>query len=172
MSGKTSMSMRLVANTIANGGQCVWVDAERCITKELLTQFQIPYPGLNILLTDDLDSTFDMLYTFIASRSVDLIVIDTLAAIPSKYDDDTHFRNVRSHIAVLMDKIKDTATAALILNQTRTHIDRNDRPTIISATGDISIYTHATLYTDHRHITRIRPLPILQADNPVAHLFP
>lgn len=170
MSGKTSMSLRLAARTIADGGHCIWVDAERCITKDLLTQFQIPADGIHILLPDDLDTTFQMLYTLIASRSVDLIVIDTLSAIPSPHDDDTHFREVRTHVARLMDRIKDTATAALILNQTRTHVGRGDHPTIISATGDISLYSHATIYTDHRHITRLRPLPLQQAPNPISSL--
>lgn len=85
-SGKTTLALQMTAGVQAQGRHCLWVDAERSFNSQYARQLGVDTDSLLMAGYEDGDFIMRLLAEFVASDEVELIVVDTLSALPSYSD--------------------------------------------------------------------------------------
>jgi recombination protein RecA len=80
-SGKTSLALHVVANAQATGGLAAFIDAEHALDPEYCTKLGVHIDDLLVAQPDNGEQALEIAETLIRSGSVDVIVIDSVAAL-------------------------------------------------------------------------------------------
>jgi recombination protein RecA len=80
-SGKTTLSLHIAANTQKAGGTVAFVDAEHAMDPEYAKKIGVNIDELLISQPDAGEQALDIVETLVRSNAVDLIVVDSVAAL-------------------------------------------------------------------------------------------
>ncbi len=80
-SGKTTLALTVVASAQKNGGVCAYIDAEHAMDPEYATKLGVNIDDMLISQPDSGEQALEIAETLIRSNSVDVIVIDSVAAL-------------------------------------------------------------------------------------------
>ena len=80
-SGKTTLSLHVIAEMQKQGGQCAFVDAEHALDPEYAKRIGVKTADLLISQPDTGEQALDIVETLVRSTAVDVIVIDSVAAL-------------------------------------------------------------------------------------------
>ena len=80
-SGKTSLALHVVANAQSTGGLAAFIDAEHALDPEYCTKLGVHIDDLLVAQPDNGEQALEIAETLIRSGSVDVIVIDSVAAL-------------------------------------------------------------------------------------------
>jgi recombination protein RecA len=80
-SGKTTLSLHIVANAQKKGGIAAFVDAEHALDPEYAKRIGVQINDLLISQPDTGEQALDVVETLVRSGSVDIIVVDSVAAL-------------------------------------------------------------------------------------------
>ncbi len=80
-SGKTSLALHVVANAQATGGLAAFIDAEHALDPEYCAKLGVHVDDLLVAQPDNGEQALEIADTLIRSGSVDVIVIDSVAAL-------------------------------------------------------------------------------------------
>ena len=80
-SGKTTLSLHIAANTQKAGGTVAFVDAEHAMDPEYAKKIGVDVKNLLISQPDAGEQALDIVETLVASNAVDLVVVDSVAAL-------------------------------------------------------------------------------------------
>ena len=80
-SGKTSLSLHVVANAQATGGLAAFIDAEHALDPEYCGKLGVHVDDLLVAQPDNGEQALEIADTLIRSGSVDVIVVDSVAAL-------------------------------------------------------------------------------------------
>jgi recombination protein RecA len=80
-SGKTTLSLHIVANAQKTGGVCAFVDAEHALDPEYAKRIGVNINDLLISQPDTGEQALDIVETLVRSNMVDVIVVDSVAAL-------------------------------------------------------------------------------------------
>ena len=83
-SGKTTLSLHIVANAQKAGGVAAFVDAEHALDPEYAKRIGVNIQNLLISQPDTGEQALDIVETLVRSNMVDVIVIDSVAALVPK----------------------------------------------------------------------------------------
>lgn len=94
-SGKTTLSLHIVANAQKSGGVAAFVDAEHALDPEYAKRIGVNIDNLLISQPDNGEQALDIVETLVRSNMVDVIVVDSVAALVPKAEiegemGDTH----------------------------------------------------------------------------------
>ena len=81
MSGKTTLALTVVASAQRTGGICAYIDAEHAMDPEYAGKLGVSIDDLLISQPDSGEQALEIAETLIRSNSVDVIVIDSVAAL-------------------------------------------------------------------------------------------
>lgn len=81
MSGKTTLALTVVASAQKTGGICAYIDAEHAMDPEYATKLGVNIDDMLISQPDSGEQALEIAETLIRSNSVDVIVIDSVAAL-------------------------------------------------------------------------------------------
>eukprot|EP01027_Heterolobosea_sp_BB2_P016589 GEZU01023600.1.p1 GENE.GEZU01023600.1~~GEZU01023600.1.p1 ORF type:complete len:268 (-),score=87.61 GEZU01023600.1:149-952(-) len=84
MSGKTTFALQVLAQSQKNGGNCVFIDAEHALDPEYAKQVGVNIDDLYITQPDCGEQALEICDTLVRSGAVDVIVIDSVAALVPK----------------------------------------------------------------------------------------
>ena len=88
-SGKTLTMLKAIASCQADGGICAFVDAEQSFSPSWAEKIGVNVNELIFSQPDSLEDTFEVVLALAESGGVDLIVVDSVAAmVPKKEIDD------------------------------------------------------------------------------------
>jgi recombination protein RecA len=87
-SGKSTLAMNIVAQVQKAGGKAVYIDAENAMDAEYATKMGINVNELVISQPDTGEQGLQILEAFVSSGTVDLIVVDSVAALVPKAEID------------------------------------------------------------------------------------
>lgn len=125
-SGKTTLALQMAAGVQAQGRHCLWVDAECALDFGYARRLGVDTSSLLVTRCGDGDSVVRILSEFVASDEVELIVIDTLSALPSRDDlkkgvnrSETHMARMRRWVRYLAEQKEYGCCCTLILSQMR-----------------------------------------------------
>src|SRR6266481_7520681 len=80
-SGKTTLAMHMVAEVQKRGGISAFVDAEHALDPEYASKIGVKLADLLISQPDTGEQALDIVETLVRSNAVDIIVIDSVAAL-------------------------------------------------------------------------------------------
>jgi recombination protein RecA len=83
-SGKTTLSLHIIANAQKTGGIAAFVDAEHALDPEYAKKIGVNINDLLISQPDNGEQALDIVETLVRSNMVDVIVVDSVAALVPK----------------------------------------------------------------------------------------
>jgi len=130
-SGKTTLALHVIASAQKAGGVAAFIDAEHALDPTWAKRLGVDVSGLLISQPDTGEQALDIAEMLIASNSVDVIVVDSVAALTPKAElegemGDTHVglqaRLMSQAMRKLTGIINKSKTALIFINQIRMKI--------------------------------------------------
>ena len=87
-SGKTTLSLQVIAECQRNGGVCAFIDAEHALDVYYAKNLGVDTENLLVSQPDNGEQALSILETIACSGGVDLIVVDSVAALTPKAEID------------------------------------------------------------------------------------
>jgi len=130
-SGKTTLSLQLVANAQKKGGNAAYIDAEHALDPAYSRKIGVDIDNLLISQPDYGEQALEVAETLVRSGAVDIIVIDSVAALVPKTElegdmGDSHIglqaRLMSQALRKLTSTIAKSTTTTIFVNQIREKI--------------------------------------------------
>ena len=130
-SGKTTIALQVVAQAQKAGGEGAFIDAEHALDPSYAAKLGIDVPRLLLSQPDSGEQALEIVDALVRSGGVDVIVIDSVAALTPKAEIDgemgashvgLHARLMSQALRKLTGTIKTSNTMVLFINQIRMKI--------------------------------------------------
>lgn len=130
-SGKTTVALHAIANCQRAGGVAVFIDAEHALDPEYAKALGVDIDALLVSQPDTGEQALEIADTLIRSGSIDIIVIDSVAALVPRAEiegemGDSHMglqaRLMSQALRKLTGVLNSTKTTAIFINQLRDKI--------------------------------------------------
>jgi recombination protein RecA len=130
-SGKTTLALHAVAEAQKNGGTCAFVDAEHALDPAYAQKLNVDVENLIISQPDSGEQALEIADTLVRSGAVDLLVIDSVAALVPKAElegemGDHHVglqaRLMSQALRKLTGSVAKSNTTIIFINQIRIKI--------------------------------------------------
>tara|TARA_B110000438_G_scaffold299835_1_gene350820 strand:+ start:651 stop:1652 length:1002 start_codon:yes stop_codon:yes gene_type:complete len=127
-SGKTTLTLHIVAEAQKLGGYAAFIDAEHAMDPEYAKKLGVDTDNLLISQPDTGEQALDITETLVRSGALDVIVIDSVAALVPKAEldgdmGDTHVglqaRLMSQALRKLTGTVSKSSTAVIFINQIR-----------------------------------------------------
>ena len=129
--GKTALALQIVAHVQRSGSAAAWIDAEHAFSPPFAAQLGVDVSRLPAAVPDSAEQAGAIARQFLASGALDLVVIDSAAALVPEMDKGAiigpgglQSRVLGSELRKLAASAGRSGAAVLILNQTRMQTDR------------------------------------------------
>jgi len=163
-SGKTTLAMHIIAEAQKQGGIAAFIDAEHAFDRFYAEKLGIDTQNLLISQPDHGEQALEITDSLIRSAAIDVIVIDSVAALTPKSEIDgemgdskmgLHARLMSQALRKLTANIAKTGTVCIFINQLREKIGvmfGNPETT----TGGNALKFYASVRLDIRRIGQIK----------------
>jgi recombination protein RecA len=130
-SGKTTLALQVVAQAQKVGGIAAYIDAEHALDPEYAEKLGVNIDDLLISQPDSGEQALDIAETLVRSASIDIIVVDSVAALVPRAEidgdmGDSHMglqaRLMSQALRKLTSSISSTNTCFIFINQLRDKI--------------------------------------------------
>jgi len=127
-SGKTTLSLHVVANAQKAGGQVAYIDAEHALDPTYAKRLKVDVDNLLISQPDSGEQALDIAETLVRSGALDIIVIDSVAALVPRAEIEGEMgaqfiglqaRLMSQALRKLAGSIARTKTTIIFINQLR-----------------------------------------------------
>ncbi|XP_049848808.1 protein RecA-like [Schistocerca gregaria] len=127
-SGKTTLALHCIASAQANGGQCVFVDAEHALDVNWARKLGIKTETLLVAQPDSGEQALEIVDTLVQTGQIDVIVLDSVAALVPRLELEgdmgslqigAQARLMSQAMRKLAGSLKKNKTLLIFLNQIR-----------------------------------------------------
>jgi len=163
-SGKTTLALHIVAEAQKTGGYAAFIDAEHAMDPEYAKKLGVDIENLLISQPDTGEQALDIAETLVRSSALDVIVIDSVAALVPKAEldgemGDTHMglqaRLMSQALRKLTGSVAKSRTSIIFINQIRHKIGvMFGSPE--TTTGGNALKFYSSLRLDIRRIAQIK----------------
>jgi len=164
MSGKTTLVLHILAEAQKRGGMGAFVDAEHALDPDYAKRIGVNVDDLLISQPDSGEQALQIVETLVRSGSVDVIAIDSVAALTPKaeiagemgeFQIGLQARLMSQALRKLSGIVSKTKTSVIFLNQTRMKIGvRFGNPE--TTPGGLALKFYASVRIDLRRIAQIK----------------
>lgn len=163
-SGKTTLAQHIIAEVQKQGGLAAFVDAEHALDPDYARKIGVNIDELLISQPDNGEQALDIVETLVRSNAVDVIVVDSVAALTPKAEiegemGDSHMglqaRLMSQALRKLTSIISKTKTVVIFINQLRQKIGvvfGNPETT----TGGVALKFYSSLRVEVRRSAQIK----------------
>lgn len=164
-SGKTTLTLHLIAECQKNGGVCAFVDAEHALDVKYAKNLGIDTDNLYISQPDFGEQALDIVETLARSGAVDLIIVDSVAALTPKSEiegdmGDQHVglqaRLMSQALRKLTGVVHKMGTTVVFINQIRMKIGAMGYGTPETTTGGNALKFYASVRLDVRKVATLK----------------
>src|SRR3989440_7195962 len=163
-SGKTTVALHAIANAQRAGGVTAFIDAEHALDPSWAKRVGVDLESLLVSQPSHGEEALKIAEMLIKSNAVDIIVIDSVAALAPKSEvegeiGDQHMglqaRLMSQALRMLNPTISKTKTCMVFIDQIRQKIDvMVDNPE--NTTGDLALEFYCSVRLDIRKITSVK----------------
>lgn len=130
-SGKTTLTLHMLAEVQNRGGQAAFIDAEHALDPDYAEKIGVKLDDLLISQPDTGEQALDIVETLVRSNGVDLIVVDSVAALTPRAEIEgemgdshmgLHARLMSQALRKLAGIISKSRTTVVFINQIRMKI--------------------------------------------------
>jgi recombination protein RecA len=158
-SGKTTLTLHVIAEAQKNGGTCAFIDAEHALDPAYAKKLGVNIDELLISQPDTGDQALEIADTLVRSGAVDVLVVDSVAALVPRQELEGHMglhaRLMSQALRKLTGSISKSRTMVIFINQIRMKIGvmfGNPETT----TGGNALKFYASVRLDIRRIGQIK----------------
>ncbi len=164
-SGKTTLSLQVIASAQKNGDVCAFIDAEHALDVLYAKNLGVDVDNLLVSQPDFGEQALDILETLARSGAVSLIVVDSVAALTPKSEiegdmGDTHVglqaRLMSQALRKLTAVLHKTNTTVIFINQIRMKIGMMGYGSPETTTGGNALKFYASVRIDVRRIATLK----------------
>lgn len=164
-SGKTTLSLQIIAESQASGGVCAFVDAEHALDVKYAGNLGVDIENLLVSQPDFGEQALDIVETLARSGAVDVIVIDSVAALTPKSEiegdmGDSHMgvqaRLMSQALRKLTAVVHKMNTTVIFINQIRMKIGTMGYGSPETTTGGNALKFYASVRIDVRKIATLK----------------
>lgn len=164
-SGKTTLTLHAIAQTQKAGGVCAFIDAEHAMDPAYATSIGININDLIISQPDYGEQALDIAEMLIRSNAVDMLVIDSVAALVPKAElegemGDHHVglqaRLMSQALRKLTPVVHKSKTVLIFINQIRSKINSMPFGNNETTTGGNALKFYASIRLDIRRIATLK----------------
>jgi len=164
-SGKTTLALQTIASAQAEGKICAFIDAEHALDIVYAKAIGVDVDNLLISQPDFGEQALDILDTLSRSGAVDLIVVDSVAALTPKTElegdmGDTHVglqaRLMSQALRKITAILHKTNTAVIFINQIRMKIGTMGYGSPETTTGGNALKFYSSVRIDIRRISTLK----------------
>ena len=164
-SGKTTLTLHIIAESQRKGGVCAFIDAEHALDVGYAKNLGVDVENLLISQPDYGEQALDIVETIARSGAVDLIVIDSVAALTPKVEIEGEMSDQQVGVqARLMSKALRKLTGVLhkmnctiiFINQIRMKIGTMGYGSPETTTGGNALKFYASVRIDIRKIATLK----------------
>jgi len=164
-SGKTTLALQITAQSQKEGGICAFVDAEHALDVKYAGNLGVDTENLLVSQPDFGEQALDIVETLTRSGAVDLIVIDSVAALTPKTEiegdmGDTHVglqaRLMSQALRKLTGVVHKMGTTIVFINQIRMKIGTMGYGSPETTTGGNALKFYASVRIDVRRIATLK----------------
>lgn len=130
-SGKTTLTLHAIAEAQKTGGNCVFVDVEHALDISYAQKLGVNINNLLVIQPDYGEQALESVDTFVKSKAIDMIVVDSVAALVPKAEIDgemgdshmgLHARLMSQALRKLTSSISKSNCIIIFINQIRMKI--------------------------------------------------
>ncbi|CAM2787971.1 recombinase RecA [Helicobacter burdigaliensis] len=164
-SGKTTLALQIVAECQKNGGICAFIDAEHALDVTYAKRLGVDVENLLVSQPDFGEQALEILETLTRSGGVDLIVIDSVAALTPKSEiegdmGDQHVglqaRLMSQALRKVTGVIHKMNTTVIFINQIRMKIGVMGYGSPETTTGGNALKFYASVRIDVRRVATLK----------------
>ena len=164
-SGKTTLTLHAIAETQKAGGVCAFIDAEHALDTTYAKNLGVDVDNLLVSQPDYGEQALEIMETVIRSGAVDLVVIDSVAALTPKVEIDGDMDDQQVGVqARLMSKALRKITGLLnkmnctviFINQIRMKIGMTGYGSPETTTGGNALKFYSSVRLDIRRIATLK----------------
>ena len=172
-SGKTTLTLHLIAQCQKAGGVCAFVDAEHALDPNYAKNLGVDIDNIYISQPDFGEQALDVVETLARSGAVDLIVVDSVAALTPKNEidgdmGDQHVglqaRLMSQALRKLTSVVHKMGSTVIFINQIRMKIGAMGYGTPETTTGGNALKFYSSVRIDVRRIATLK-----QGEDPVGN---
>lgn len=164
-SGKTTLAMHAIAQAQKRGGICAFIDAEHALDANYASNIGININDLIISQPDYGEQALDIAEMLVRSGAIDIIVIDSVAALVPKAElegdmGDVHMglqaRLMSQALRKLTPVVHKSKTVLIFINQVRQNIGGMPFSPKETTTGGKALKFYASLRLDVRRVASLK----------------
>jgi len=164
-SGKTTLALQIIAECQKKGGICAFVDAEHALDIKYAGNLGVDIDNLFVSQPDYGEQALDIVETIARSGAIDLIVVDSVAALTPKVEIDGDMGDQQVGLqARLMSKalrkltgvVHKMNTTIIFINQIRMKIGMMGYGSPETTTGGNSLKFYSSVRIDIRRIATLK----------------
>ncbi len=164
-SGKTTLTLHIISECQKSGGVCAFVDAEHALDVKYAKNLGVDTDNLFVSQPDFGEQALDVVETLARSGAVDLIVVDSVAALTPKSEiegdmGDQHVglqaRLMSQALRKLTGVVSKMGTTVIFINQIRMKIGMMGYGTPETTTGGNALKFYASVRIDIRKIATLK----------------
>lgn len=164
-SGKTTLTLHAIAQAQKSGGVCAFVDAEHALDPEYATRLGVDTNRLIISQPDYGEQALDIAEMLIRSGAVDVLVIDSVAALVPKselegdmgdYHIGTQARLMSQALRKLTPVVHKSKTVLIFINQIRNKINSMPFANNETTSGGNALKFYASIRLDVRRVATLK----------------
>lgn len=164
-SGKTTLALQVIAQAQKAGGICAFIDAEHALDSTYAGRLGININDLLVSQPDYGEQALDIAESLIRSGAIDLIVVDSVAALVPKAElegdmGDVHMglqaRLMSQALRKLTPVVHKSKTVLVFINQIRSNMNAMAFASKEVTTGGNALKFYASLRVDVRRIESLK----------------
>lgn len=164
-SGKTTLSLQVIAECQRNGGVCAFIDAEHALDVYYAKNLGVDTENLLVSQPDNGEQALSILETIACSGGVDLIVVDSVAALTPKaeIDGDMGDQHVGLQARLMSHALRKITgvlsrmnTTVIFINQIRMKIGVMGYGSPETTTGGNALKFYASVRVDIRKVATLK----------------
>jgi len=164
-SGKTTIALHILAEAQKEGGNVAFIDAEHALDPVYASNIGVDIDSLVLSQPDHGEQALEIVETLAASGGVDVIVVDSVAALVPKAEidgdmGDSHVglqaRLMSQALRKLTGLLKKTDTTVVFINQIRMKIGTMGYGSPETTTGGNALKFYASVRIDVRRIATLK----------------
>jgi recombination protein RecA len=164
-SGKTTLTLHAIAECQKAGGVCAFIDAEHALDVVYAKNLGVDTDNLLVSQPDFGEQALEILETVVRSGAVDLVVVDSVAALTPKVEIDGDMDDMQVGVqARLMSKalrkitgiLNKMGTTVIFINQIRMKIGMTGYGSPETTTGGNALKFYSSVRLDIRRIASLK----------------
>jgi len=164
-SGKTTLALHIIGQAQSEGSVCAFIDAEHALDIKYAENLGVDVDNLFVSQPDFGEQALDILETLVRSGAIDVIVVDSVAALTPKTEiegdmGDTHVglqaRLMSQALRKLTGIVSKMGTTVIFINQIRMKIGTMGYGSPETTTGGNALKFYASIRLDIRRIATLK----------------